>query len=472
VRQPHFFKQIREPSGSLYFASLLTCGVYNKSKVVFKDYNPKQNFLLPPSVEELIELNHPVRTVSDVIDGLDLQCLIKNYKPGGTSSYHPRMLLKVLVYGYLCNIFSSRRLEEALKQNIHFMWLSGMSCPDHNTINRFRSERLKDEIQNIFTQVVLLLESQGHLSLKTVFTDGTKIEANANRYTFVWGKFIERNKRRIEEQLQDLWQYTQEVAAAESKDKSEVTFKAIDKEVVEKTIEKIDTALKGKKICPKVRQKLNYARKNWPANLEKYAEQQQIMGNRNSFCKTDTDATFMRMKEDHMKNGQLKPGYNLQISTHNQFIVHYSLHPNPNDTRTLPEHLKTFKQLYQKLPEELVADAGYGSQENYTLLENEGVQAYVKYNYFDKDTKTGIPSTSLSNPEVAQLRTKAYNLLTTDRGKELRKQRCHDVETVFAQIKNNKGFRRYNLRGKAKAEVETALLAMAHNLKKCPVRAQ
>jgi len=444
--------------------------VYNKSKVVFKDYNPKQSFLLPPSLEELIEPNHPVRTVSDVIDGLDLECLIKNYKPGGTSSYHPHMLLKVLVYGYLCNIFSSRRLEEALKQNIHFMWLSGMSRPDHNTINRFRSERLKNEVRSIFTQVVLLLESQGHVSLKTVFTDGTKIEANANRYTFVWGKSIERNKRRIEEQLQDLWQYTQEVAASESKDKTEVEFKAIDKEAVEKTIEKIDTALKGKKICPKVRQKLNYARKNWPANLEKYAEQQEIMGNRNSFCKTDTDATFMRMKEDHMKNGQLKPGYNLQISTHNQFIVNYSLHPNPNDTRTLPEQIKIFKEHYNRLPEELVADAGYGSQENYTLLNNEGVEAYVKYNYFDKDTKSGTPSISLSNPEVAQSRTKAYNLLVTDRGKELRKQRCHDVETVFAQIKNNKGFRRYNLRGKAKAEVETALLAMAHNLKKCPVR--
>lgn len=444
--------------------------MYNKSKVVFKDYNPKQSFLLPPSLEELIEPNHPVRTVSDVIDGLDLECLIKNYKPGGTSSYHPHMLLKVLVYGYLCNIFSSRRLEEALKQNIHFMWLSGMSRPDHNTINRFRSERLKNEVRSIFTQVVLLLESQGHVSLKTVFTDGTKIEANANRYTFVWGKSIERNKRRIEEQLQDLWQYTQEVAASESKDKTEVEFKAIDKEAVEKTIEKIDTALKGKKICLKVRQKLNYARKNWPANLEKYAKQQEIMGNRNSFCKTDTDATFMRMKEDHMKNGQLKPGYNLQISTHNQFIVNYSLHPNPNDTRTLPEHIKIFKEHYNRLPEELVTDAGYGSQENYTLLNNEGVEAYVKYNYFDKDIKNGTPSISLSNPEVAQLRTKAYNLLVTDRGKELRKQRCHDVETVFAQIKNNKGFRRYNLRGKAKAEVETALLAMAHNLKKCPVR--
>lgn len=105
------------------------------------------------------------------------------------------------------------------------MWLSGMSRPDHNTINRFRSERLKDEIRNIFTQVVLLLESQGHVSLKTVFTDGTKTEANANRYTFVWGRAIEKNKQRIEEQLEDLWQYTQEVAKIKSKTRQKLNLK-------------------------------------------------------------------------------------------------------------------------------------------------------------------------------------------------------------------------------------------------------
>ena len=143
--------------------------MYNKSKVVFKDYNPKQNFLIPPSLEELIEPYHPVRTISDVIDSLDLQCLIKNYKPGGTSSYHPRMLLKVLVYGYLCNIFSSRRLEEALKQNVHFMWLSGMSRPDHNTINRFRSERLKDEIRNIFYPSCIAFRVSGACESKNCF---------------------------------------------------------------------------------------------------------------------------------------------------------------------------------------------------------------------------------------------------------------------------------------------------------------
>ncbi|WP_342452318.1 transposase, partial [Pseudomonas brassicacearum] len=119
------------------------------SKVVFKDYIPNQNVLFPPNLSELIDSKHPVRVVSGIVDGLDLTSLMRNYKPGGTSSYHPKMLLKVLVYGYLCNIYSSRKLEQALKENIHFMWLSGMSQPDHNTINRFRSQRLNGQIKEI-----------------------------------------------------------------------------------------------------------------------------------------------------------------------------------------------------------------------------------------------------------------------------------------------------------------------------------
>lgn len=126
--------------------------------------------------------------------------------------YHPKMLLKVLVYGYLCNIYSSRKLEQALKENVHFMWLSAMNRPDHNTLNRFRSERLKGELKDIFAQIVVYLGKEGLVSLQTIFTDGTKIEANANRYTFVWGKAIKKNEERIESQLEELWNYTQEIA--------------------------------------------------------------------------------------------------------------------------------------------------------------------------------------------------------------------------------------------------------------------
>ena len=124
--------------------------------------------LLPRSLEELIDKNHPVRIVNQVIDRIDIDPLLKKFKGGGTSSYHPRMLLKVLVYAYLNNTYSSRRMEAALKENIHFMWLAGMNKPDHNTINRFRGDRLKDVLKTVFSQVVLLLSEAGHLSLKDI----------------------------------------------------------------------------------------------------------------------------------------------------------------------------------------------------------------------------------------------------------------------------------------------------------------
>lgn len=437
-----------------------------KSKVVFKDYNPKEDLLFPPNLSELIDQKHPAKIVSGIIDGLDIKSLLKTYKPGGTSCYHPKMLLKVLIYAYLSNIYSSRKMEQALKENIHFMWLSAMSRPDHNTLNRFRSERLNGEIKVIFTQIVLLLEKEGLVSLETTFVDGTKIEANANRYTFVWGRAIKRHKARISEQLEELWNYAEEVAKDELQNTENIDFKEVNSEKVNHTITKINEVLKDKKIPSKIRQKLNYAKKNWANNLVKYRKQEDILKTRNSYSKTDTDATFMRMKEDHMRNGQLKPAYNLQISTNKQFILHYSIHSNPTDTKTLASHLQGFQERYHKVPKELVADAGYGSEENYNLLKKKKIRPYVKYNYFRKDQKSGQITTSQSNPKLAKIREKAFKLLNTKKGIQLRKQRCHDVEPVFAELKHNKNFKRFMLRGQNKVEVEIAILAIAHNLKK------
>jgi len=355
----------------------------SKSKVVFKDYNPKQNMLLPPSLDELIDKNHSVRVVNQVIDHIDIDPLIKKFKGGGTSSYHPRLMLKVLIYGYLTNQYSSRKIEDALHQNIHFMWLSGMSYPDHNTINRFRSERLKGVLKQVFSQVVLLLVEAGHISLKeAAYLDGTKIEANANRYTFVWGRSIKTNRGKIKRQLKELWAYAESIAKEELENNAPDDFEQIDAEKVRQTIDKIDKALSGKEVDKKKKQKLNYARKNWPKNLDKYDEQEKQMGDRNSISKTDPDATFMRMKEDHMLNGQLKPAYNWQISTQDQFILGYTVHQTTTDTITLPAHMESLEQTLGQMPETLVADAGYGSEENYEYLEDNEVEAFVKYNYF------------------------------------------------------------------------------------------
>lgn len=502
--------------------------------VAFKAYHQQQAMLLPPSLEELIGSDHPVRIVNQVLDKIDIDPLLKKYKGGGASSFHPRMLLKVLVYAYINNTYSSRKIEAALKENIHYMWLSGMSTPDHNTINRFRSDRLKQVLRQVFTQVVILLAGEGLLNIKELYTDGTKIEANANRYTFVWGNAIKTNKEKIKKQLDELWQYAQNVAASELPDTHPTDFGKIDAKKVEQTIQQIDEALKDKPVSSRVKQKLNYAKKNWPANLKKYERQEKILNGRNSYSKTDNDASFMRMKEDHMLNGQLKPGYNLQVSSNNQYIVNYSLHQTTADTTTFREHTELYKKQYGALPAVITADAGYGSEENYQYLQQNSIENYVKYNYFDKEqngkankkypfktdtlfyneaqdcyycpmgqemqnigthqikTKTGFIQNITTyqaincngcplrgachksknnriievNHALKKYKERVKENLLSEKGIYHRKKRPADVEPVFANIKNNHHFKRFMLRGKAKVEIETALLALAHNLRK------
>lgn len=383
--------------------AVLFCMPKGKIKPVFKRYEQHQMLLLPPSLEEMIAPNHPVRTINQVIDALDLDALLAKYKGGGTSSYHPRMLLKALVYAYTVNIYSSRKIEEACNQNIHFLWLTGMQMPDHNTINRFRSERLKDVFRQVFTQVVHMLAGEGILSLKEVYVDGTKIESAANRYTFVWGNAIKTNKEKMAAQLHELWQYAKSVAKAEMDDTDPTVFTILSPEKVKETVAKIDAAIRDNaEVSKKVKAKAVYAKKHWPEALEKYAAQEEILGHRNSYSKTDPDATFMRMKEDHMGNGQLKPGYNIQVSGSKQCIVSYTIHPNPTDTLTLITHLEQFQSDHGILPEVLTADAGYGSEQNYEHLEKLGVEAFVKYGYFDKDQQEAHSKAAMSKRPFTQ----------------------------------------------------------------------
>jgi transposase len=502
-----------------------------KRKVVFKRYEQNQPMLLPPSYDDLVPENHPVRVVNEVVERIDIAGLERSYKGGGTSSYHPRMLLKVVVYGYLRNIYSTRKMEQALKENVHFMWLAGGAKPDHNTINDFRGKRLRGQLKEVFNQVVVLLAEAGAITLKEVVLDGTKIEANANRYTFVWGKAIRVSRARIERQLRELWEYVEKVYENEENQPNEPDFTVIDPEAVSRTIKEIDEALREKEIDPKVRQKLNYARKNWPQKLTEYDRKEKTLAGRNSYSKTDADATFMRMKEDHMLNGQLKPAYNVQASTEDQYIVGYTLCQTTADTTALKEHIENHIHSYGCAPEVLTADAGYGSEENYGYLEEKGITPYVKYNYFDREQKQkkvdGFHADDLGydpgtdsytcpvgqsmryigerkrmtaggylqthrlyqaancegcplrgpchkaegnriiqrSPNLIRYKQKVRELLTSEEGLEKRKQRWQ-VEAVFGNIKQNKGFRRFSLRGIEKVTTEMGLIALAHNLQR------
>ena len=223
-----------------------------------------------------------------------------------------------------------------------------MTQPDHHTINRFRSERLRNILKEVFAEIVLLLVDSGHVSLKDIYTDGSKIESVANR--LVWDKAIKTSRERIKQQLKELWSNTQKLAAEKKEMIHRLFFDKIDRNSVKATIEKTDATLKDKEVRKEVKQKLNYARKQWPAKLKQYVKQEKILAGRNSYSKTDPGGTFMRMKEEYMRNGQLKPGNNVQISTNNRFVINYCMHPNPTDTKTLISHLEQYKKLYSCLP--------------------------------------------------------------------------------------------------------------------------
>jgi len=367
------------------------------AKIVFKNQTGNCPDLFPVNIFDKIPENHPVRLIDSVVNSLDISDILKKYKGGGTSAYHPRMMIKVLFYSYLSNVYSCRKIAKALQENIHFMFISGNSTPDFRTINDFRGKILKDSIKTLFAEVVKMLVEMGYVSLDVQYIDGTKIEAKSNKYTFVWRGSVEKYKDKLETKINSVLSDIERSILSDNQEinKEELPQKIDSKELKERL------SLLNKKLkepSKKVAKELQKLQEEHLPKLEKYEKDLEILGKRKSYSKTDKDATFMRMKDDHMKNGQLKPAYNSQISTENQFITHVSIHQTPGDTTTLKSHLTGFEESYHKQSKEIVADAGYGSEENYEMLEEKGVEAYVKYNYFHKEQNKKIKN----NPFLPQ----------------------------------------------------------------------
>lgn len=356
------------------------------AKIVFKNQTGNCPELFPVNIFDKIPENHPVRLIDSVVNSLDISDILKKYKGGGTSAYHPRMMIKVLFYSYLSNVYSCRKIAKALQENIHFMFISGNSTPDFRTINDFRGKILKDSIKTLFAEVVKMLVEMGYVSLDVQYIDGTKIEAKANKYTFVWRGSVEKYKDKLETKINSV---LSDIERSILSDNQEVNKEELPQKIDSKELKERLSLLnkKLKEPSKKVAKELQKLQEEHLPKLEKYEKDLEILGKRKSYSKTDKDATFMRMKDDHMKNGQLKPAYNSQISTENQFITHVSIHQTPGDTTTLKSHLTGFEESYHKQSKEIVADAGYGSEENYEMLEEKGVEAYVKYNYFHKEQK-------------------------------------------------------------------------------------
>lgn len=396
---------------------------------MFKEYTQGQIILLPTDLETQIPVKHLVRVVNSAIEKMDLSRLFAQYKGGGTSSYHPKMLLKVLIYAYTQQLYSSRKIAKALRENLYFMWLSGNQQPDFRTINRFRSAVVKEVIEDIFTAVLELLLEEGYVKLENYFLDGTKMEANANKYSWVWAKSTKHYQQKLQEKVKELIHEIEQVNEAENAEYGERDLEEmgpeepLDSAKLEQKVQELNQRLKarqekppepqaagiqseapvhpeeapsqpkkkrgrrGKSKLEKAQAALKKLEEDCLPRQKKYEDQEQKLAGRNSYSKTDVDATFMRMKDDYMKNGQLKPGYNLQMGTEGQFVVGFSVHQRPGDPGCLIPHLQGVKGQLGRLPKKVIADSGYGSEENYAYLNQEQVGNYVKYNTFGKEQR-------------------------------------------------------------------------------------
>ena len=353
------------------------------AKVIFKSYKENDFLLLPPSLGDLVPQTHPARIVSRVIDHLDISSIESKYKGGGTSCYNPRMLIKVLVYSYMCNTFSGRKIERQLKENIIYMWLSGYSTPDFRTLNLFRSQRLNGDFESIFAQVVELIHREGLVTLDVQYIDGTKIESVANKYTFVWKGAVDTYDERLKTKVDAVLRQAEKVISSDEDQISTTTGMNADEfqRRVDNIVEKIE------KVPSEMQKEIKKINKESLPKMKEYELHKEILQERGSYSKTDQDATFMRMKEDYMGNGQLKPGYNVQISTENQYITNYGIYQKPGDTTTLIDYLESFNRKYHRQSNEIVADSGYGSEQNYDYMLDNKIIPYVKYNYFHMDIR-------------------------------------------------------------------------------------
>ena len=472
--------------------------------------------------EILIPEGAPVRLTNAQLEELDYRKLYEAYSSRGRKSVtDPKVLFKVLVYGYQCGIYTTRKLEEACRYRIDFQWLLwDEPVPDHSTISRFRTGRCAEAVEDLFYQYVRYLESQGETDHETVFIDGTKLESRAGRYTFVWRKSVEKQLARVKEKVQ---------AAT-----SATTLEALEKQLTE--------AAAGISFVYGPGHRKSAEQKSWDALDElrrkwmEYEEKLSIMGKeRNSYSKTDPDATFMRMKDDHMRNGQLKPGYNVQIGVNSEYITGIEAYTNRTDYGTMVPLLKTMQQKHGKKYDSATTDAGYECLDNYLYMEANGQLSFVKpANYeqqkssrfrkqigrlenmvydAEEDSYTCAQDRKLNlrrectelqngryvttawyrcescagcpvrekccqakdaaqpkelrvNKTLLELRKASLENIASEYGIHLRLCRSIQVEGAFGLLKNDFGFRRFLTRGKKNIRTELFFLALAFDLKK------
>ena len=346
------------------------------------------------NVEILIPDNDCVRLISQFVEEMDLTDLYATYERMPSKKYaSPEIMLKILLYAYHEGIeTSSRTIEKNCRRDVNYMYLlEGRQAPDHASIARFRTSHFAPCAEKYLAQMTEMLAKLDQITTTEIFIDGTKIEANANKYTFVWKKAATKNQARFLRKtallvgeiierysFKPLWNKIvkkKHVKMILKKLKEQARLEELEfvsgrghkKEQLQKDIDDLIIALR---------------------KIQEYETKLHKCGERNSYSKTDEDATFMHMKDDHMMNGQLKPGYNVQHAVNSGYIVMVGLFPNPGDTLTLKPFWEQMERDLSLRFRRIVADAGYESEENLKYFEEKGVEAYIKpADYEQKGTK-------------------------------------------------------------------------------------
>ncbi len=454
--------------------------MHNHYSDYFEQGQQKINFNL---LEIRIPDNDPVHTLKKILEELNFSRLSSRYSKIGRKGYNPIMIFAVLLYANMRGVRAIDRIVELLNRDIAFISLAKGEKPQRDVFYDFVNEKMSTEIlEDLHYQFIKKLHKENLISLEALYIDGTKIEANANRYTFVWRGSINYRLANLLDRIESLYRsyndlihehgYNRKYKLA---DAEMYIIEGIDKvrEVIEKnrankkvnkkkksnnTIIEIDNisplkmlelqtkiteiavgekilfvAGKGQKKHPL--QKLHEELCELGERLLKYKESFEIMGpNRNSYSKTDVEATFMRMKDDHMRNGQLKPAYNIQIAVENYFIIHGYISSDRTDYNPLIPVLKKHKNALDKYPEELTADSGYCSEKNLLFLRENEIISYIKLQTHEKSKTRAYQNDISKHYNMEKVEHEEENYYVCHEGRKLHLER---IETS-----NVKGFER------------------------------
>ena len=382
----------------------------NKTNILHKNYIINRKFYqlkLPINVEYMIPSNDSVRLLSQFVEEMDLSDLYMTYSKVKENQASPRKLLKIMLYGYMNKLYSSRDIEKACYRDINFMYLlEGSKVPDHSTFARFRSLHFAPCATRILSEASNFLYKIGEISGEAIFIDGTKIEASSNKYTFVWKKAVTKNMKRLLIKIADFVSECNELYGIKVGYKNIIKLKDI-----KKLRKKLYRIKKSENIefvhgCGKRKTALQRsieALEKYCNKLKEYTKKIHICGKRNSYSKTDKDATFMRMKEDAMKNGQLKPAYNLQHGVDSEYITWLTIGPQPTDTTTLIPFLKSMEENLNFKYLKIVADSGYESEENYSFIESNNQISFIKPSNYE------ISKTRKYQNDISRIENMKYN---------------------------------------------------------------